>query len=432
MNSKESNKVLIVNPRMISSSHTDNFYKYPPLGILYLGAYAQKYGYEVEVLDLSIYKNWVDILKSKASDKGYRVIGISGTTPTHENIKQISYIFKQYNKSCTVIAGGPHATFIGQDILSDMEVDIVIKGEGEKAFIKILDYLLNGQGQLDEISGIMYKRDGEIYDTGKTEIINDLDSIPFPLWDKVDMNHYAKEFFPIITSRGCPSRCIFCSASAMSNGIYRRRSNDNIIQELKYLHEQYQVDSVLFADNTFTVQHQNVIKLCKSIRNLPFKLTWYCESRIDALNDELVQEMIKSGCIGLQIGIESANQEILNKVNKRIKASNIVENLKRLLEQGIQSVFCTFVFGLPGETEKTLKETLDMMIELNNLGIHVYTSLATPFPGTYLCNHAEELNILVKHKRWSGYFFNEITSLPKNLNEKTLRKYFVKAAQLAK
>ncbi|WP_066500559.1 B12-binding domain-containing radical SAM protein [Abyssisolibacter fermentans] len=430
MKDKDKNCILIVNPRMISSSQTDNFYKYLPLGMLYLASYAQKYDYEVEVLDLSIYKNWVDILRSKASSNKYQIIGISGTTPTHENIKQIASIFKKYNESCTIIAGGPHATFIGQDILSNMDVDIVIKGEGEIAFIKVLDYLIKGQGCLDQISGIVYKLNNNIFDTGKTVVIKNLDSIPFPLWNKVNMNYYTKEFFPIITSRGCPGRCIFCSAGAMSNGQYRRRSNDNIIEEIKCLYQKYKIDSFLFADNTFTVQRENVIKLCKRFRELPFEITWYCESRIDALDDELVQEMIKGGCIGLQIGIESSNQEILDTIKKRIDITNIAIRLKHLFDQGMQSVFCTFVLGLPGETEKTLKETVKLMTDLKHIGVNVYTSLSTPFPGTYLCNHAEELNILIKHKKWSRYFFNEITSFPQNLNEKTLRKYFVKAAQL--
>lgn len=423
--------ILLINPRMYNNNTNENIVQYPPLGLLYLSAFLTESGYSVEVLDLSILKNWHQTILDKVNKFKYKIVGISGTTPTHESIRKISSIFRKKDKYCLIIAGGPHASFVSEELLLTSNIDIVVRGEGEIALKKIADYWINKCGKLEEIQGITFlNKTGEVYTVAGNEMIADLDQIPFPDWSMLDFNHYSKKNFPVITSRGCPAKCIFCAAGAMANGNYRRRSNINIIQELEILYNQFGINSYMFADNTFTAQKKDVIDLCKSIAKLPFEAEWYCESRLDVLEQNLVEEMIKSGCKGIQIGVETANENIQKIIKKKIDIKNIVEKIENILHCGIESFFCTFVLGLPGETINSLEESIILIRKLRRIGVKIEVTLATPFPGTYLCDHAQELGVTIKHKNWKNYFFNEVTLLPEKIDEKLLRSYFVEATKL--
>lgn len=421
-------KILLINAQMVIAMGGDNLYGHPPLGILYLAAYVEGFGHSVDVLDLSIEKDWTKVLTNRLKKKKYEIVGISGTTPTHDNIKKISLICRHYNPQCTIVAGGPHVSFVGKKILDTMPIDIVIRGEGEKSFLSVIERVLNNNGKFEQIPGIITKDEsGNIIDTGHGEYIKDIDMIPFPLWDKIDMKRYTHINFPVITSRGCPGKCIFCAANAMSNGIYRRRSNKNIIQELLQLRQKYNINSFLFADNTFTAQKSKVMDLCEQLIQLPYQFTWWCESRLDVITPALIQKMKKAGCCGLQIGIESANQDILDNIRKRIHVEDIYVKIKQIMDNGITNIYCTFVMGLPGETETSLKESLEMIKQLHDTGVIIETTLATPFPGTYLADHAEELGIKILHSNYKLYLFNELTSCPKDMDPKMLRNYFIES-----
>lgn len=423
--------ILLINPRMYNNNMNENIVRYPPLGLLYLASYLKKSGYLVKILDLSILTNWNQKILEEAKNSEYKIIGISGTTPTHESIKKISMIFRKNHKERLIVSGGPHTSFVYEEILNTSDVDIVIKGEGELALKKIADFWIKGEGALKDIAGITYLDEiGHAHAIHGDNLITDLDKIPFPDWSLINFNYYSKKYFPVITSRGCPAKCIFCAAGAMANGKYRRRSNENIISELKILYYKYGINSYMFADNTFTACKREVIELCEKMRGLQFPIEWYCESRLDVLNQELVKQMVDSGCRGIQIGVETANENIQKIIRKKINIENIVEKISRVMQCGIESFFCTFVLGLPGETISSLEENFMLISQLRQLGVNIEVTLATPFPGTYLYEHADELGVEIKHKKWKNYFFNEITLLPEGLDEKTLRNYFVEATKL--
>lgn len=312
-------------------------------------------------------------------------------TPNYKSAHMVAKLVKEVSKETTVIMGGAHPTVLPVETLQDPNVDIVVRGEGELTAFEVTESIA-GRLQLKDIAGISFKENGKIIQTPERVPIEDLDSLPLPARHLLPVEKY-RPFFPdqlfkapveaILTSRGCPFRCIFCAARVISGRKYRWRSPKKVIEEIELLINEYGIQQLGIIDDTFTADKKRAEKICEELitRKLNKDLVWLCATRVDAVDRDLLKKMCEAGCRSISYGIESGSQRLLNLIRKGISLDQAKKAVKSTKEAGIE---CrgTFILGLPTETRNESMETINFAKELD-LDFAKF-SLATPYPGTEL------------------------------------------------
>jgi radical SAM superfamily enzyme YgiQ (UPF0313 family) len=244
------------------------------------------------------------------------------------------------------------------------------------------------------VKGIAF-RDGErIVSTPLRPRIENLDDLPYPAHDLLEpsveeyIGNYGVRNFPMITTRGCPFGCIYCSTMAFHGRKYRTRSIPNVLDELEYLIERYKVNNISFVDDNFTMQNDRVFKLCEEIRNRKLSIEWGCSARVDQVSESLLKTMKETGCRDIFFGIESASQRVLDLVNKRFTVNQAKEAVKKAEQLGIRT-HCSFIIGLPGESARSLNEMMSFIDETRPSG-RVLPNVLEILPGTELMGKKEE------------------------------------------
>ncbi|WP_069648896.1 B12-binding domain-containing radical SAM protein [Caloranaerobacter ferrireducens] len=394
--------VLLVNA---PSPHPGSIISYriqgvPPLGLGYIGTYLEKKGYKVKILDFYIDEITILDLKLIVNELHPKIVAISTTTETYNNGVKIADYSKKLDENIITIMGGCHVTFEYENALNTGFIDIVVRNEGEFVMKELCDYYIKKQGKLENIKGICYKRGGKIIKNNRREFIKDLDSLPFP-----DRSLYQLEKYPIpgtiSTSRGCPGRCIFCAATALSGGKYRIRSVENIIDEIKYLKE-LGISYVQIVDDTFTADVDRLYKFLEILDKENLGITWGCESRVDIMNKELLNFMKKCGCISIQFGVEAGSQEMLDCLKKNITIEQIRNVFLWAREIDIKTGTCLMI-GQPYDTLESIQKTIEFATEIQSYGARVVLSVTTPFPGTYMYNNPEKVGIHIVDKNFDNY-----------------------------
>jgi len=266
-----------------------------------------------------------------------------------------------------VIIGGVHPTFLPQETLAESGCDYVVLGEGEIALLK----LLQNNFQSDSIAGVYSIKDFEdskpVIKKGKK--IENLDDIPFPDWEQLNPNLYPKAphgaivknfpVAPVITTRGCPYECTFCASPSFYDRKIRFRSPENVIQEIKYLVDQFGIREIHFEDDNLTIRRGHIDKICELIITTGIEISWACPNgiRADKVDADLISKMKESGCYYFAYGVESADQQILSNIKKQVKIETIEKSIDLASKAGI-SCQGFFIFGLPGETEETLNKSI--------------------------------------------------------------------------
>jgi len=279
---------------------------------------------------------------------------------------------------------GQAASNFSKIILKKNSIDFIIKNEPEAVAKKIV----NGD-DYNKIPGIVYKKDNKIKDTGKAALIRTLDELPFPRWDYFPIEKYG--YFPILkkkplvtmlSSRGCPYGCIYCPYTTFMGRNWRARTPDNVIEEMKYIKRKFGIKSVLFRDPIFSLDKKRVIDICEKMINEKINIGWACETRIDCLDKNLLDVMGESGCKGINIGIESTNPKILSNVKRKNITKDLIKKMISHANKNKIKITGFFIFGLPGETKKTIEESIKFSLSIG-LDYGEY-KVATPFPGTEL------------------------------------------------
>lgn len=371
-----------------------------PLGLAYIAAVLQKEGRRVQAIDFNISglnMRRIDIMLRRNP----AIVGISCHTETYPNALKIARRIKEQSPQVFVVLGGPHATILPKEALSEPAVDFVVIGEGEATMAELATFLLDGRGDLSRIKGIGYKDErGQIKLNLRRELLNP-DTLPYPARELFPLELY-EEKWNISTARGgCPFRCPFCSASAIWEGRRRPRSPENIIAELRLLYEYYGADYTFFAEDLFTVNKKWVRKLLALIKELPYPVKWGCATRVDTVDEQLIEEMAGAGCVSIQFGIESGSQKILDSV-KGITKEQAIRAVKACREHGI---YCSssFMVPFPQDTKESLCETKEFIKTLSDAGSQIYLSYTTPYPGTYFYEHRDELGIKLLTDRWDEF-----------------------------
>lgn len=395
-------KILLINPKNIEGYSDVDLY--PPFGLLYVAAYAREKGYNnIKILDCA---NDTDINLGRIVEeiKLADIVGVGGFCSQFAHAIEISKICKKYNKFS--VCGGLHVSTMPEICLKQSYFDIIVKGEGEKTFVDVLKSS-DGKMNLHDIDGIVYRNGDRIEENRDRELIEDLDSLPFPARELLPMEKYrAKDELlatfhtSVQTTRGCPFGCTFCNSPLMWRRKLRTRSPRKIFDEICELSNKYGFKIIQFADDGFTFNRQNVINFCDIMISQKPDIEWACVSRPECVDLDLLKKMRQAGCIRISIGVESGNPGILKKARKKYQLPKIKETVKAAKEAGL-IVHCYMMIGLPGENIKTYWESLKFMRDLKPT--RVGWAIVVPYPGTELFNK-KLVNIVEKdYLKWGGY-----------------------------
>lgn len=373
-------------------------------GILYLSAYLREKGYDNIIiephklkkkrqifhgLNKELFNELESNLYELLAKLNPKYVGIpSYTTEFNEVAKLIKGIKKICN--ARIIVGGCHATAVPEDFLN-YGADFVIFGEGETTLLEVIKSLEEGKKDFKNIDGLAWKKENRIIINKPRALIEDLDSLPLPAYDKIDVEHYIKIWdgtirgFPlraatIVTSRGCPFNCSFCGCNEVFGRKIRFRGKGSIKKEIKLLKEKYKVEGIMFSDDILTVNKKHLKMVCEIMKK--YGMLWSCQARVNSIDDEIMGILKKSGCLQLDLGVESGSQRVLDDLMGKGITVEETKNAFRLCEKYGINKAANFIIGMPTETKEEMEETFDLAKEIN--ANYYLFSIAAPFPGTRL------------------------------------------------
>lgn len=383
----------------------------PPLGLCYIAGTLEKEGYDVIIIDGQVEKDKeghvekddllrIGISMESLSELVVRsapdIIGIScPLSMMWEDVSNLSSLLKKNCPNSFQILGGFHPSAFSQECLLDSKVDCIVIGEGEETFLELVNKISHQLDPFDS-NGIAYRdNSGTPVRNQPREPIKNLDLIPVPARHLIDLEKYIKinksqggqkryRYTTLITSRGCPNNCVFCSVKVVWGRGWRARSPENVLEELEELKNKYKIDEIHFEDDNISLNKKRMNRLCDLIIEKGLDITWTTPNGIavHTLDRDLVFKMKMSGCHQLNFGIESGNEYILNKViKKNLNLTRAREVIGWTKEAGIWA-HGFFVIGFPGETKEMIHDTLDFA-KTSGLDSAFFT-IATPYPGTEL------------------------------------------------
>jgi len=416
---------------------------YPPLGLLYLAAYLRQEGsHRVKILDAEAEQLTIDVMRRRLEQHNADLIGVTLRTAAYSQLAPIMQKLKRQGKK--IVAGGIHPTIDPESILRAGSADYIVRGEGEQTLLELLEHLA-GRVQLAAIKGISYcSANGEIIHNPDRPLLDDLDRLPMPARDLLDMSqyhggpqHYKQlPHTSMMASRGCPYDCSFCSSRSLWGRRYRLRSVASVTNEIEHLQTEYGIRDICFWDDLWGLEQGWVKEFCEWMRGRG--LTWSCEARVDTLTEELVAAMAKAGCFCIFFGFESLDEETLQRIGKNTTLDQI-ENVTRWAQRYGIEVRANFILGLPGETRQQAERNFKKICRMNF--DFVKFNIFTPYPGTaaydlIIKSHPERLNNDLS--RYTGYF---TTYLPEdyataaeleNLRTHLLRSYYLRPRYIFK
>lgn len=390
-------RILLVNsPVLRPSPHAKVS---PPLGLAYLAGYAREHGHQVEVLDLNLSGYNPRRVSLALKRFAPQIVGISAFTETYPNAVLIARHVKDHDASIRVIMGGPHPSILPAEVVAEGAVDFVAVGEGEETLVE-LAAVLEAQGDPGGVAGLVWKRGGEVVVNARRALL-DPDSLGLPARDLLSLEFYPDAFNVLTARGGCPYRCPFCSASHIWSGRHRPRSPKSVVDELEMLVREYGAGYVFFVDDIFTLRRDWVVDLLREMERLGGTLSWACGTRVDRVDEELLHDMARHGCVGVQFGIESGSQVVLDSV-KGIDKDTALRAIGWSIAAGIKTT-ASFMVPFPQDTEQTLRETFAFIEQLDALGAEILMSYTTPYPGTDFYDRAGELGFRILTHDWGEY-----------------------------
>lgn len=396
----------------------------PPHGLAVIAACLREAGCHVKILDTHAMKVAMEDLENhlrKNYKESPKFIGLTGSTLNISYTYETAQICREVYPNAKIVLGGVHATEKPEEAINHNFVDFVIRGEGEFAFVE----LVSGK-KLSEINGLTYKENGRIIHNPERELIKDLDVLPMAAYDLLPIDRY----FPavgsyrnlpaisMVTSRGCPGKCTFCYQPFGS--LIRQRSPKKIFEEVQYLVKNYGIREICFYDDNFTTLKPRIREFCQMLIDNKVKITWSCFSRVDWADLNLLKIMKQAGCHQIMYGIESGDQQILDNIGKYTSPDKIRKAIQWTKESKID-VRAAFIFGNPGETEETMKKTIDFAIELDP-EVAIF-NVVVPNPGTKMYDWAVKNGIL-KTEEWKEYDLMKPVMTLANLSSEKVQEYY--------
>jgi anaerobic magnesium-protoporphyrin IX monomethyl ester cyclase len=373
-------KVTLINPPYPPNAHSHP--PFIPLGLAYLGAVAEKAGHQVTVIDCQGERLTYDSFRQRIAGVPSDVLGVTSTTLLYNSAKTIMETAREVHPNAVTMIGGSHVSFWDANALNETKaLDVIVRKEGENTFLELLQRIEAQKSYSDVLGTTVRTKDGIVRNQDRP-FLNDLDSLPSPAYHLLPLDSYhrmGKTIFPIVTSRGCVQWCDFCSTVRMFGRGYRVRSPKKVVDDMESLHNKYGESQFTFYDDAFTINRNHTLETCADIKARGLNVEWDCETRVDAVDKELLEKMHDAGCITIWFGVESGSEKILDKMHKKINREQVRAAFKMAQKAGMMTI-ASAVIGFPGETEETAWETINFINSLNPDDIGCY--IATPYPGT--------------------------------------------------
>jgi radical SAM superfamily enzyme YgiQ (UPF0313 family) len=434
VNSKRfGHKVLLVNPPMEvlyeKAKVKSSVPTYPPLNLALLAGSLRPRGYEVAIFDMLPEKKTLDELLDELEEFircfSPTVVGITATTPVFDELKKIASRVKKHNTNILTVGGGAHLSSLPEWAINNAELDFGIIGEGEVTFPGLLS-----TDNPASVPGIVYKEEGRAKVTGPIKAIQDLDELPKPAWDIIELSKYRvpktlarkSPVAGLETSRGCPYGCIYCCKSVFGR-TYRVKSPRRVLEEVRdYAKAGFKEIHIL--DDVFAYDRERAIEICRLIKEEGLDIAFCAANglRADNVDRELLSAMKEAGFYRVAFGVETGDPDVLKRTKKGIKMDEIRRGIKLAKEAGLETMGY-FMFGLPGETEKSMQRTIDFAKELEPTIAKF--NVVVPLPGTELFEQWQE-NLSTEWGKYGFHMGLEMLNSPE-LDRQTVREYYDKA-----
>ncbi len=384
----------------------------PPPGILYLGAVLEKEGYDIKIIDpvferLSE-KEFVERVAKESPD----VFGLTVLSDTYFTAAKIFRAVKKRLPHVITMAGGAHPTLLAGELLENLpELDIVLQGEGELVLPEVLKRLQKGTS-LQGLPNTSFRQDGQIVKNNGYQMIQDLDSIPFPAYHLVDYNRYdftshvsgkgQVRAIQLITSRGCPFDCQFCSNTNLSQRRVRYRSVDNIVEEMKLWIEQYHLEFFWILDDAFNLSMKRVLSFCDLLEKEKLNINWCCVMRADNAPKEMLARMKETGFVGANFAIETTDEHLrLDVIGKKLKRESYIKTIENFNELNLWAGI-NFIVSLPDQTKAQMERDIKFIenVQLSHEDSAISLNVLRIYPGTRLEIEARKRGVLKDGFTW--------------------------------
>jgi radical SAM superfamily enzyme YgiQ (UPF0313 family) len=337
----------------------------PPIGLMYVAAALEKAGFQVQMLDNYLMKKPVSEVKQLVSKLNPQIVGITCGSATYSRCIETAKAIKETAPNCRTVVGGWHASFVPESLLDNPEIDYVVVGEGERAITQLANCITNGnESAAMTIPGVACRRQGKNI-MNPPRFIENMDEIPYPARHLLPLELYDRkiEYLNVqpadvmSISRGCVFNCGFCETRKLWGNICRAFSPQRVIGEIQDLQSKYGTKGIYFINDNFTLRKKETIELCNLMIKNRLDLEWVCDTRVDIVNQELLEAMSKAGCKTIWFGVESGSQKVLEQIGRNTKLEQIEDAFKLCRRNGIQTA-CSFMLGTPGETLKDMETSL--------------------------------------------------------------------------
>ena len=359
----------------------------PHLGLISLATVLKGGGYDVEIVDVNQLEKGASLeaMRDAIIGRNPAIVGFSTMCDRYLTTLKLACACKAANSDLRIVLGGPHATITDQATLEAFPfIDVIARGEYEQSIQSLVSALFTRRS-LADVPGVTFRDGNNVIRTPCLPLLRNLDELPLP-----DYAFYpyvgALQELPVEVGRGCPFQCTFCSTNDFWSRSYRLRSTSNQIALLKKLNTEHGTRRFVFEHDNLTVSREKVLELSRAIRQEGLDIRWRCSSRIDCLDEELVEEMAASGCDRVYLGIESGSPRIQKLIQKGLDLSRAVETVQQISKAGMR-VTANFIIGFPQETMQDLRQTIDLLLKLKFAGtsfVDIFLFMLAPMPMTAL------------------------------------------------
>ncbi|HLD42431.1 MAG TPA: radical SAM protein [Candidatus Nanoarchaeia archaeon] len=415
-------RILFIQPPPLQQQDLMENIRYPPLGITSIAGFMRDKGYIVGLYDGCAVKASADTVLQEVRRFKPDVVALTATSAIIHYAFAVAEKVKELDPSIKVVIGGPHATELPHHALSNANVDVLLRGEGELSLLELMK-ALEGGGDLRSIKGIGFMENGRMILTPPMPLITNIDELPFPAYDLLPINNYTspysrrKPFMAMVRTRGCPYDCSYCEIPNVYDRRFRVQSPERSIKEVDYLVQTLGVKEISFKDPIFTLLPKNVMEFCDLLIERDYDLSWCGNARVDNFSLDLAKKMKKAGCFSVTFGLESGDQRILDNLRKRATAEQGKEAVK-IAKMARLDVVANFMVGNPGETKESIERTIQYMKEIDPA--YVYMGFCTAFPGTALQRQAEQ-NDWILQKDPTAVRYEDLQMNATNLSNEELK-----------
>jgi anaerobic magnesium-protoporphyrin IX monomethyl ester cyclase len=394
---------------LLSAPHPLEESPLPPLSLSYLAGVLAQERIEVKILDFLVTRYHPEKLRRELEEYQPQIVGVTCVTLNYLIARRMLKVCKAFDPDIFTVIGGPHVTFaLEETLLGAPWIDAIVIGEGERTLVELVRAAAEDK-DVRHVPGIAFADGNVVVKTPPRPLIEDLDQLPLPARELLPMARYRALGTPctVITSRGCPYSCIFCSGHRMFGPRVRFRSPGLVVDEIEKLHRDFGLAKINIVDDTFTLNHRHTRAVCEEMLRRNLKMQWSVFARVDRISEDLAQLMSRAGCEWLLFGVESADEGILKTVKKGITPDQVRRGVKIAAEAGI-NVFNSFILGLPGESWDTARKSLAFGDELcHKYGARYGFHMLSPLPGTEIYERAKDYGIRILSRNWARYNANE-------------------------